>query len=62
MREETLKYRCKMNSADCAVDKAHRKRGEEAKTSLKLLCGWKCGCFNSFTLGFENQILGYHEK
>lgn len=39
MREETLKYHCKMNSADCAVDKAHRERGEKAKTSLELLCG-----------------------
>jgi len=28
MREETPKYHRKMNSADCAMDKAHRKRGK----------------------------------
>lgn len=43
MREETLKYHCKMNSADCAVDKTHRKREEKPKPSLKLPYGWKCG-------------------
>jgi len=43
MKEEALKYHCKMNSADCAMDKANRKRGKKSKTSLKLLCGWKCG-------------------
>lgn len=32
-----------MNSADCATDKAHRKKGEKPKTSLKLPCGWKHG-------------------
>lgn len=39
MREGTLKYHCEMNSADCAMDKAHRRRGEKPKTSLKLPCG-----------------------
>lgn len=43
MSEEALKYHCKINSADCAMDKARRKREEKPKTSSKLLCGWKLG-------------------